>query len=112
MDMYELETWLGEARGELTDQQVEDILEAVNRHEGMPGYSDKDDETAEAVLTAIVQFTLGELDLAAAGRAYRRAKHTAEAYALGAVLAGMPEAQAARESTLDRMTVRKLLGKR
>mgnify|MGYP006953623002 CR=1 FL=1 len=112
MQMHELEVRLGEVRDELTDTQVQDILGAVHHHQDLPGYDPTDTAANATVLTAIVQQSLGKLDLAATGQAYRRSRATAEAYALGAVLAGMPEAQAARESTLDRMTIRRMLGKR
>jgi hypothetical protein len=112
-------TWLGPAADELTDEQRErfedEAAETIDR------IGDDPDLQAErdAALTALVQYLLGEVDVDEVGaerarlRAAERAAYlAAQQVARLAVLDGMPEAEAARRSGVDRMVVRKLLGKR
>lgn len=106
---HELEAWLGPALDDMSTEQVDAMLAAVHAWEALPAH---DPDDSDAVLSGILQHILGELDLAGLGQEYRRARLAVEAFTLGAVLAGKPEAEAARESTLDRMTVRRMLGKR
>jgi hypothetical protein len=104
-----VEDWLGQALEEMTEEQVDQMASAVRQWEALPTFDASD---SDAVLTGMLQHLLGELDLPAMGRAYRDARTAVEAATLGAVLAGKPEAEAARESTLDRMIVRRMVGKR
>jgi hypothetical protein len=112
MQRYELEAWLGPALDDMTADQVDRMAAAVAAWEALPGLPDHDPDDAPSVLTGMLQHILGELDLTAMGADYRRARALVEAATLGAVLAGMPEAAAARQSTLDRMSIRRWLGKR
>jgi hypothetical protein len=107
--MHELQAWLGPALDDMSADQLDTMLSAVHTWEALPAH---DPDDSDAVLSGMLQQLLGELDLAAMGQAYRRARLAVEAATLGAVLAGKPEASAARESTLDRMTIRRMLGKR
>lgn len=110
--------WLGDAAEDMTDGQRERFEAAAD--EAMERIGDDPDDQGErdAALTAICQYVLGETTLDAAGerrtrtmRAEREASIAAQALAVLAVGAGMAEAEAARRARLDRMTVRKALGK-
>lgn len=110
--------WLGPAAEELTTEQRErfeaEAQAAVER------IGDDPDLLAEreAVLSATVQYLLGETDVDEAGRrrvatrvAEREASLVAQQVARLAVQDGMDEVEAARRVSLNRMTVRKALGK-
>lgn len=116
MQRHELEAWLGPALDELTDEQIDrlatDADDISTRHP-------HDDDARTAALSAAVQYLLGEVDIDQAGSALLAARRVeADAYAAAQQLAamavtdGMPEAEAARRAGIDRMTVRKVLGKR
>jgi hypothetical protein len=109
MQTYELEAWLGSALDDMTADQIDRMASAVAAWEAIPCH---DPDDTKDVLSGMLQHILGELDLFGMGRAYRDARLTVEAATLGAVLAGKPEAEAARESTLDRMKIRRMQGKR
>lgn len=73
----------------------------------------------EATAAALANYLLGDLDLDEAGEALTEARFNldvamavTQTVARLAVLDGMSESQAARTAGLDRMTVRKVLGKR
>lgn len=118
MQRYELETWLGPALSELTPDQV-DLVESeageIDRR-----FPDPDDEANRtAALSAAVQYLLGEITLPDAGAALLSARgHAAvelaatQQIARMAALDGLPETETARQAGLDRMTIRKVLGKR
>lgn len=121
MDTQEREwaAWLGPAAEHLAEEQRErfetEAQAAVERIGDDPGLQDERD----AALAAIVQYLLGEVTIEQAGAerartrdAERMASIVAQQVALLAVGDGMPEAAAARAAGLDRMTVRRLLGKR
>ncbi|NED65880.1 hypothetical protein G3I15_33640 [Streptomyces sp. SID10244] len=111
------DTWLGPAADQLTDEQrerFEDEAETI-----MTRYPDLDDQSEiDAALSAVVQYLLGETTIDQAGEA-RRATRDAERLALVtaqqiarlATQDGMAEAEAARRAGIDRMVVRRLLGK-
>lgn len=110
--------WLGPAADELSDEQRErfeiEATEAIARIGDDPDLQ----EERDAALSAIVQYLLGETDIDAAGehraetqRAARLASIAAQQVARLAVLDGMSEVEAARRAQLDRMTVRRALGK-
>lgn len=115
---HEIEAWLGPALKEMTEGQVDRAhREAVRIHERYP---DPDDSTErDAALSAATQYLLGEVSPAGVGDELRRARANeqesraaAQQVAVMAVEDGMSEAEAARLVGLDRMTVRKALGKR
>lgn len=118
MDDYELDAWLGDTRADLTDDQYTRLREEAAEIERR--YPDPDDVAdRDAALSATVQYLLGEITPIAAGAALARARIaareasvTAQQVSRLAVLDGTPEAQAARDVGIDRMTVRKVLGKR
>jgi hypothetical protein len=118
MQRYELEAWLGPTLEELTPEKVEEL--AIVADELEVRYPGKDDsEDREAALYAAVQYTLGELTTTETGEtllrariAWRRALVVSRQVALMAIRDGAAEATTARETGLDRMDVRKLLGKR
>lgn len=114
----ELEAWLGPAVADLDDEQIQQIQSEADRIDER--YDEPDEmEERDAALSAAVQYILGEIDLEQAGMALLRARVAeSKAYAAAvqvgvmAVEAGMPEAEVARKLGVDRMTVRKWLGKR
>lgn len=108
MQPHEMEAWLGPALEEMAPEQVEQFVAADRAWCALPGH---DPDDSDDVLSAALQHILGELDLADVCQQYRRAQARAHAWTLGAVLAGMPEAQAVRLSTLARNTIRKMQGK-
>lgn len=109
--------WLGPAADEMTDdQRARFEREADEILAGIPE-GDLFDER-EAALSAVVQYVLGDMTIDDAGRqrvstqrAARLALVAAQQHARLAVLDGMPETEAARRAGIDRMTVRKALGK-
>ena len=119
--MYSIDThgaWLGPAADGLTEEQRERFAaewdEIVARY---PRPDDQDERTA--ALTACVQYLLGETSVADAGaerartqRAALDALAAARQVARMAALDGLPEAAVARSASIDRMTLRKDLGKR
>ena len=119
MNTTDWTAWLGPAADELDDEQrarfEAEAASAVARIGDDPDMqADRD-----AALSAIVQYLLGETTIDQAGaerertrQAERHASLAAQQVALLAIGDGMAEAEAARRASLDRMTVRKLLGKR
>lgn len=111
--------WLGPAAEELTTEQRERFeVEAVETIERIGDDPDLQAER-DAALSALVQYLLGEATIDEVGGVRRRSADAARYALLAAqqvarlaVLDGMPEAEAGRRAGLDRMTVRKLLGKR
>lgn len=114
----DLTAWLGDARDDLTDEQLERLTdEAMALAEQYPGPDGADDR--ETALTATTQHILGETDLLAAGNelaharaALRWATVQARTLARLAVADGVSEVETAARLGVDRMTVREWLGKR
>lgn len=113
-----LDDWLGDARSDLTDEQYNRLLdESIAIAARYPDPDDADD--AQDALGAAVRYALGETDPQRAGAALtdarseaRSALVAAQQVARMAVQDGMSEVQAAQTCGIDRMTVRKVLGKR
>jgi hypothetical protein len=113
---HEIDAWLGDARGDLTDEQWETFASLVRDYErqiaqGREGEAADFWEEDSAAWVAALEQVEGRLDVAARGRAYRDAKDAAYAGAIIATLAGMSEVQAADDATITRATLRKALGK-
>jgi hypothetical protein len=114
----DIEAWLGPALDEMTEEQIDRMQQAADRIDDR--YPDPDDEQErEAARIAACQYLLGEVtpeqvaeNLAKARRAEMAASVAAQQVAVMVVEDGMPEAKAARLVGLDRMTIRKALGKR
>jgi len=109
--------WLGPAAEEMNDEQLdrfERIWDAIDEQ-----YPDEGDQDIRAeVLSAAVQYLLEEtaIDEAGAKRTATRmeslrASAAAQQIALMAIEDGMSETEAARRSGVDRMWLRKRLGK-
>lgn len=84
-----------------------------------PSDSEPDEAARGVALRALADYILDRTTIDAAGEARlttqvaaARASIAAQTIARLEVLDGMPEAEAARRAGLDRMTVRKMLGKR
>ena len=110
---HEIDAWLGDEQ--ISPEQRDEFARLVRAYDatqtGRPDERDDyADEVAAAWMAALDQAT-GMLDVEARGQAYRDARDDAYASAVIAVLAGMPEAEAARQATLPRGTLRKALGK-
>ncbi len=110
--------WLGPAEAEMSDEQIDrfiDVWDAVDDR-----YPDPDDQPIrDEVLSAAVQYLLGDVTTTAAGDRLRRARADSERalaaarqVALMAVADGAAEAATARELGVDRMALRGWLGKR
>jgi hypothetical protein len=117
MSTTEMTAWLGPAADDMTPEQLDRfarIWDDVDER-----YPDEDHtDRRDAALSAAVQYLLGgtTIDqaghtLAAARAAESRASAASQQMALMAVADGIPEAQAARRAGIDRMWLRKLLGK-
>lgn len=116
MQDYEMDAWLGDNK--LTAEQYERLRDEVYEIE-CRYMGEDDDQEREAAMVAALQWILGEITVEETGRrlldariAAARALAVARQVARMAALDGMPEAQAARAASIDRMTVRKDLGKR
>jgi len=111
----DITAWLGDA--ELTDEQREQFTTLVNtyatevqakRPQHEPGdYADDD----QAAWIAAYEIATGTFNLHARGRAMIQAKTDAYQGAIMAALSGTSEVQAAQDAAINRMTLRKLLGK-
>ena len=112
---HEIDGWLGEAASQLTAAERAELGRLLSAYhatqEGRDGDAAEHAELDNAARTAIFDQVMGELDVAARGRAYRAAQRAAYAGAIVATLAGMSEVQAAREATLTRRTLRLSMGK-
>ncbi len=115
---HALLVWLGPAADELTDAQFNRLHREAEAIEAR--WPDPDDDyLRDAALSAAVQWMLGEVTLERAAQqlvdarvAARCASVVAQQLAVMAVADGMPEARAAAAVGIDRMTLRKVLGKR
>lgn len=113
---HELTAWLGPVAEHMTEDQRAEFGRLVRAYtqtqagrEGEPADFAEEDNAA---WTAAYQQAIGNLDVAARGRAYREAKQAAYAAAVIAALAGeISERQAAREATITQRTLRQLLRK-
>jgi DNA-binding transcriptional regulator YiaG len=121
MQRYELIDWLGDNQGDLTDDQVTELLATANAIEDQ--YPDADDQDeAQAALTAEYRLMVennAELIDDLANNLMRARIAQAEALAgiqqvaRTVVTTGeISENEFARMAGVDRMTVRKWLGKR
>lgn len=116
---YEIEAWLGDTLPEWTDEQIDTLVRESDAIAAR--YPDEDDrEEREAALTAAAQCLTGDLLLETAGEDLLRARvdvsralaATRQVARMAVLYGGTPQAVAAREAGIDRMTVRKDLGKR
>lgn len=107
--------WLGVAAEEMTDEQRAEFGRLVRAYTAtQAGREGEDADYAEednAAWVAAYEQAVGELDVAAHGRAYREAQRAAHASAVIAALAGTSEVRAARDATISRNTLRQLLRK-
>lgn len=118
MQMYELEAWLGDNHG-LTDEQVNELLAEAD---GIDNRCGDDLDSAREALTAAYRLMHEGADSVVADLAQRRTAARAaelDAFAglqqIAITLIGRgdaSEAGFAKEADVDRMTVRKWLGKR
>jgi DNA-directed RNA polymerase specialized sigma24 family protein len=104
MQRYELDAWLGD---DWTDEQRDKIAEDYGTWEA--DNPDAAEEDATAMLTAIAQYHDKVLTIPNLAEVRREAR---AAVVVSVTLGGMSEAEAARAAGVDRMTVRKWLGKR
>ena len=109
--------WLGPAADELSAEQIDRLYQEAEAIEARFPHPD-DEYLRDAALSAAVQWVLGEITLAQAAQqlvdarvAARRASVVAQEVAALAVADGMSEVNAARAVGIDRMTLRKVLGK-
>ncbi len=115
---HELYDWLGPAREQLTDEQIERLCAETDRIEARhPGPDGQD--LRDAAMSAAVQYLLGETTIESAGRALTlarlaedRAMSAAKQVAAMSVADGMPVKRAAERVGIDRMTLLGVLGKR
>ena len=117
MQRYELEAWLGDDHG-LTDDQFDDLLAQADE---ISARSSNDPDEAREALTAAYRLMREDADDVTADLAQRRAAaRAAELDALAGLqqiaitLIGSGDATEsgfARQAGVDRMTVRKWLGK-
>jgi hypothetical protein len=105
MQRHELDAWLGPDGW--TDEQRGKIAEDFGTWERQ--HPDADQDEAAAMLTAIAQHHDGTLKIPNLAEVRREAK---AAVVVSVTVGGMSEAEAARAAGVDRMSVRKWLGKR
>jgi hypothetical protein len=114
----DLIAWLGPAADDLTPDQIDRLHREAQRIYSR--YPDPDDqELRDAALSAAVQWLLGDItlerareELVSARIAAARASAAAQQVAVMAHGDGMPESRAAAAAGIDRMTLRRALGKR
>jgi hypothetical protein len=114
----DIEAWLGPALDEMTEEQIDRMQQAADRIDDR--YPDPDDEQErEAARIAACQYLLGETTIDDVRESLLRARlqvgealAAAQQIAVLCVADGMTEAEAARRAGIDRMTIRKALGKR
>jgi len=115
MQQRELEAWLGT---DWTPEQIEQI--AADFRDWETENPDASEDESTAMLIAISQHHDGTLDIAelaaSDGKAQAAAAEARRSLKAAAIvryrLGGIKEAPAAREAGMDRMTMRKWLGKR
>lgn len=119
IERYGVEAWLGPALAETSEEQVDDLQRAWQRYEDSPSVvalteaDERDDaEDRVAALASYLQVIGEDVGLEAIGARMRAARRELYASIVGAVYAGMSEAEAARRAGVDRMTVRRLTDKR
>lgn len=123
MELYELRAWLGPALDEITARDdSEQLLERLIVEAARIGerYPDPDEQDLwDAAMSATTQYLLGDSTPEDIGRAYTlariaEARAYAAAYQIASVLVAEDgnESAAARRTGVDRMTVRKIRGKR
>lgn len=113
-----LRVWLSPALPELTAEQLDRLADEDERIDAR--YPDPDEaDLREAALSAAVQYLLGETTVDDAGRRLGHARWEAamavavsQQLAAMAVADGTSEVKAAAAAGIDRMTLRKTLGKR
>lgn len=105
MQRYELDAWLGPDGW--TDEQRDKIAEDYSAWEA--ANPDASEDEGEAMLTAIAQHHDRALSIPNLARVREEAR---AAVVVSVTLGGMSESEAARAAGVDRMTVRKWLGKR
>lgn len=110
--------WLGPAADDMTADQLDrferEAAETIDRIGDDPDLQ----EERDAALSALVQYLLGETTIDEAGQqrrdtasAARLALLVSQQVARLAVQDGMSESEAGRRAGLDRMVVRRLMGK-
>lgn len=115
MQDYELDAWLGDTTA--TDDQRDALHRASDTIDAAyPGEDSQPDR--EAAFTGAAMLILGDSTLDQLGAALTHARQQqfdavrqSIGGAIAAVHAGMTEAVAARTASIDRMTLRKALGK-
>lgn len=118
MQPHEIDAWLGPARDDLSDEQYERFAREADRIAAR--YPDADDaDESSAALSATLAYLLGDStpesvaeDLADARRRLSEAMAAAQQVAAMLVTDGRSEVRAAETMGIDRMTLRKALGKR
>lgn len=117
MQRYELEAWLGDDHG-LSNEQIAELLGHAD--EIADRYPDPDDKPErDAALSAAYRMLIGERNVIEQLATERAAAKAAEACALAGLRqlaimqsrAGESESGFARRANVDRMAVRKWLGK-
>ena len=116
MQRHELDAWLGDFADTLTDDQKDALAGAADGIEER--YPDEDDDRRQAAMIAASQVAFGDTTLTEAADAWRAAKQAeraAMAALTGAVLmadrSGETEAAIVKATGINRMTIRKALGK-
>lgn len=114
----DMDVWLGPAAAELTPEQRDRFDREVDAIHERIGDDPDDQDDRDAALSATVQYLLGDLTIDDAGHARTRTRDAARAALLAAqqtarmaVQDGMTESDAARRASIDRMVVRKVMGK-
>lgn len=118
MERNELIAWLGPAVDQLTEEDLVHLHAESDTIDARYPDPDEEDER-QAAFSAAVRYLLAEMrpdhagrQLDAARAELRRAMAMAQQIAAMAVAEGMSEVKAAEACGIDRMTLRKVLGKR
>ena len=106
MQRHELDAWLGD---DWTDEQRDKIAEDFSAWGDANPDAEDDTGATAAALTAIARLHEGGLTIPDLNQVRREAK---AAVVVSVMFGGMSESEAARLAGVDRMTVRKWLGKR
>ena len=111
---YERDAWLGPARDDMTDEQLEVFDDAARQIFDRYPASDDDPDAATEALSGALMVILGDDTLEGLGGAYRQAvEATSEAHGrlIGAVIASrdLGPSEISRQSGLSRVSVTKAL---
>lgn len=112
MQEHEIDAYLGDAAGQLDNDQK---TELVRINDDIEARYNEDDPARAAAFAAAVAYMLGDTNTDATARAYRSAQKVRDEALAAAIqvaaMSGLSERAAADEIGINRLTIRRHLGK-